>query len=187
MQIKAGTALIIIDQQKGLDYPQLGTRNNLNAAAIMLSLLSSWRKNNLPIIHIKHRSHCEESVFWPGQEGFDVKPDFIPFGNEPIIEKNTPCAFTKTYLEETLHDMGINSLVVVGASTSNSVEATVRTGSCRGFNIIVVEDACFTFSKPDYFGYQRTAQEVHAMSLANLQVEYAVIVHSSDLEFDVAT
>jgi hypothetical protein len=46
---------------------------------------------------------------------------------------------------------------------------------------IVVEDACFTFAKVDYFGCARTAAEVHAMSLANLHNEYAQAINSQDI------
>ncbi|WP_229800787.1 isochorismatase [Vreelandella hamiltonii] len=39
-----------------------------------------------------------------------------------------------------------------------------------------MSDATFTFAKCDYAGTERTANEVHAMSLANLAGEYAQIV-----------
>ncbi len=45
-----------------------------------------------------------------------------------------------------------------------------------GFDTWVVSDATFTFAKCDYAGTERTADEVHAMSLANLAGEYAQIV-----------
>lgn len=183
MNIAPTTALIIIDQQKGINNPKLGLRNNPNAELAILNLLSIWRRFNWPIVHVKHKSSEEESVFWPHQEGFEFKPEFVPFVHEMVIEKTTPCAFTKTSLEALLNEKGIGSLVVVGASTNNSVEATVRTGGCIGFNMIVVEDACFAFAKTDYAGVPRAAEEVHAMSLANLNGEYAVIVHSSELTF----
>ena len=35
--------------------------------------------------------------------------------------------------------------------------------------------------KVDYFGHRRTAEEVHAMSLANLQGEYAVVVSTEEV------
>ena len=71
--------------------------------------------------------------------------------------------------------------MVVGAATNNSVEASARTAGNLGFNVLVVEDACYTFDKADFFGVVRTADEVHAMSLANLQGEYATVVNSSAL------
>jgi hypothetical protein len=44
-----------------------------------------------------------------------------------------------------------------------------------GFETYLVADACFTFAKPDYEGRPRTAEEVHAMSLANLDGEYCTV------------
>ncbi len=181
MKLEAKSALIIIDQQKGIDNPKLGARNNKNAQEDILNLLSHWRRISWPIIHVRHRSKQIDSVFWPEQEGFEFKPEFSPRENEFVIEKQTPGAFTNTNLQHLLNQHGITSLVVVGASTNNSVEATVRTGACLGFNMIVIENACFAFAKVDYFGTLRTAEEVHAMSLANLNNEYALVVNSADL------
>ena len=183
MKIKPNFALVIIDQQKGINNPKLGSRNNPNAELEILNLLSIWRRFNWPIVHVKHKSSNEDSVFWPHQDGFNFKPEFVPFAHEIVIEKTTPCAFSKTPLEVLLTEQRIDSLIVVGASTNNSVEATVRTGGCIGFNVIVIENACFAFAKSDYADVPRTAEEVHAMSLANLNGEYAKVINSSELEF----
>lgn len=183
MNIKKVSALVIIDQQKGIAHPKLGSRNNPNAESEMLELLSQWRKMGWPVFHIRHRSMQIESVFWPDQKGFEFKLEFLPTANETVIEKKTPCAFAGTNLEILLKENAITSIILVGASTNNSVEATARSGGCKGFSVVVVENACFAFAKADYFGTKRTAEEVHAMSLANLENEYASIVHSSKAKF----
>lgn len=183
MDIKNTSALIVIDQQKGIASPKLGLRNNENAESEMLKLLYQWRNLGWPVFHIKHRSTQIESVFWPDQDGFEFKPEFLPIINEIVIEKKTPCAFSGTNLEILLNKQNLTSIVIVGASTNNSVEATVRSGGCKGFSVVVVENACFAFARPDYYGVRRTAAEVHAMSLANLANEYASIVHSSEIKF----
>ncbi|RYY77319.1 MAG: cysteine hydrolase [Gammaproteobacteria bacterium] len=183
MDLRMQTALVILDQQKGIDNPKLGPRNNKNAQAEILKLLVKWRELEWPIFHVRHRSTHIDSVFWPDQDGFEFKPEFVPLDNEAEIEKRTPCAFINTNLQSLLNQNGITSVVVVGASTNNSIEASVRTGSCLGFTIMVIEDACFAFAKRDYFGIQRSAEEVHAMSLANLNGEYARVVRSADLIF----
>ncbi len=174
-------SLIIIDQQKGIDNPRLGKRNNPSAEKHMLSLLDAWRNNNWPIFHIKHRSKEPTSIFWPGQEGFDFKDEFIPFAGERVIEKSVPCAFTNNSLETELNKIGSREIVIVGVVTNNSVESTARTGGNLGYKVYVVEDACYTFDKTDFFGTLRTAQEVHAMSLANLHNEYAEVVNSAKI------
>lgn len=171
-------ALIVIDQQKGIEHPKLGTRNNPGAEAVILSMLSLWREMNWPIFHVKHKSKQRESVFWPEQEGFEFKKEFQPLMGEKVIEKSVPCAFVNNSLENELRNLGINEVVIVGVATNNSVEATARTGGNLGFKVYVVENACFTFAKQDYFGTARSAEEVHAMSLANLHGEYATVISS---------
>ena len=69
-------------------------------------------------------------------------------------------------------------LVMAGVITNNSVEATVRTAGNLGFETYLVEDACFTFARPDWEGRLRTADEVHAMSLANLEGEYCSVIRT---------
>ena len=114
-------------------------------------------------------------------DGFEFKNEFLPEERESVIEKTVPCAFTNNNLEEKLKSDGINSLVIVGVSTNNSVESTARTGGNLGFQVTVREDGCYAFDKKDFFGKARTAQEVHAMSLANLHGEYATVINSSEL------
>ena len=63
----------------------------------------------------------------------------------------------------------------------NSVEASARTAGNLGFKTYVVANATFAFAKTDYAGVRRTADEVHAMALANLQGEYATVVTADEL------
>ena len=174
-------ALILIDQQKGLDHPKLGERNNPNAEQEMLTLLARWRKLAWPVVHIKHRSVEPDSVFWPEQEGFEFKQAFLPLVEEKVIEKSVPCAFINNSLERYIKNAGLDQIAIVGAATNNSVEATARTGGNLGFKVYVIEDACFTFAKPDFNGEPRTAEQVHAMSLANLDGEYATVINAEQL------
>jgi nicotinamidase-related amidase len=69
----------------------------------------------------------------------------------------------------------VNALVIVGVSTNNSVEASARSAGNLGFATVVVADATYTFAMRDYAGVERSADEVHAMALANLMSDYAAI------------
>src|ERR1700736_1290798 len=100
---------------------------------------------------------------------------------EPIIPKTTNNAFINTDLEQRLRSAGINTLVVAGVITNNSVEATVRMAGNLGFNTYLVEDATFTFARHDYRGVLRSAEDVHAMSLANMDGEYCRIVTTDEV------
>jgi len=75
-----------------------------------------------------------------------------------------------------LRAANLSPLIVTGVITNNSVEATVRMAGNLGFDTYLVEDATFTFARRDWRGTWRTADEVHAMSLANLDGEYCTVV-----------
>jgi nicotinamidase-related amidase len=80
-----------------------------------------------------------------------------------------------------LRAANLTMLVVTGVITNNSVEATVRMAGNLGFDTYLVEDATFTFARADWRGAWRTADEVHAMSLANLDGEYCTVVSTREV------
>lgn len=174
-------ALIIVDMQRGMADPAAGPRNNPEAEANIASLLTAWRRMRLPIVHVRHISRTVGSLFWPGQVGAEFQPQLAPMPNEHVVEKNVPDAFLNTGLERWLRVRGLDRLVVVGVSTNISVESTARTAGNLGFQVIVVSDATFAFDKPDYAGVLHGAAEVHAMSLANLDGEFATVTRTAEV------
>jgi nicotinamidase-related amidase len=177
-------ALLVIDVQKAIDAPYhavYGPRNNPYAEANIARLLSAWRLRGFPVLHIRHDSTSPESAYRPGQEGNEFKREVAPHENESIFPKRTNRAFIGTDLERSLRGAGLDTLVVTGVSTNNSVETTVRMAGNLGFHIYLVDDACFTFARPDFRGRMRSAEEVHAMSLANLDGEYCKVINTTDL------
>lgn len=171
--------LLIIDMQVGMTWPALETRNNHQAEATIARLLGEWRRSRRSIVHVRHISRTPGSPFWPGQPGVEFQPELLPLPNEHVVEKNVPDAFINTGLERWLHVRCESALVIVGVSTNNSVESTARSAGNLGFRTYVVSDATFAFDKTDFNGVKRSADEVHAMSLANLHGEYATVVHSA--------
>ena len=180
----ATTALLIIDLQKAIDDPRWaseGPRNNPQAENNVARLLRHWREAGRPIIHIRHDSREPNSSYRPGQPGNDFKPEALPLPGETVMAKQTNSAFIGTDLEAQLRERGIRDLVVAGVITNNSVEATVRMAGNLGFTVHLVEDACFTYARRDYHGRLRSAEEVHAMSLANLDGEYCRVTTTAEI------
>lgn len=175
------SALLLIDMQQGMRDPAAGERNNPDAEANIQRLLAAWRKAGWPVVHVRHASSTPGSPFWPGQPGASFQPELAPVAGEHVVEKNVPDAFLRTGLERWLHVRGLRRVVVVGVSTANSVESTSRSAGNLGFDTIVVSDACFTFARKDHAGVSRTADEVHAMSLANLEGEYAAVMSTAEI------
>ncbi len=177
-----GAALIVIDVQQAIDAPYHaaeGPRNNPGAEANIAALLTAWRRSGRPVIHVRHDSIWQTSAYRPGQPGNDFKPEAAPLPGEAIIAKRTNSAFIGTDLEQRLRAAGIANLVIAGVVTNNSVEATVRMAGNLGFVVTLVEDACFAFARRDWNGVLRSAEDVHAMSLANLNGEYCGIASTA--------
>ncbi|RRV07291.1 cysteine hydrolase [Pseudomonas sp. v388] len=181
MDIDSNCALIIIDMQQGINHPRLGRRNNPQAEQQASALLHAWRELARPVIHVRHFSRSPDSVFWPEQSGVEYQPAFLPQDGERELSKHTPDAFCGSFLELWLRADGTRQVLIVGVVTNNSVESTARSGGNLGFDVLVAHDACFTFDGRDFFGAARTAEDIHAMSLANLHGEYATVLATEQI------
>lgn len=179
-----GAALLIIDVQRAIDDPRWaadGPRNNAGAEANMAAILAAWRDRRWPVVHIRHDSTVPGSTYTPGTPGHGFKDAVMPRAGETVMGKTTNSAFIGTGLELWLRGQDIGSVVVMGVITNNSVEATVRTAGNLGFAVWLVEDACFTFARRDRRGHLWAAEDVHALSLANMDGEYATIVTAAEI------
>ena len=174
-------ALLVIDLQKAIDHPDWGQRNNPEAEQNVAALLGAWRAAGRPVYHVRHDSTEPASHYRPRQPGHEFKPEAQPVAGETVVAKRTNSAFIGTGLEAKLRDRNQSLLIVAGVITNNSVESTVRMAGNLGFDTFLVEDACFTFGRKDWTGRFRSAAEVHAMSLANLDGEYCIVVRTGDV------
>ena len=178
-ELPASAALLIIDLQKAIDAPYWGPRNNPDCERNVAMLLGRWRATRRPIYHIKHDSTEPQSAYRPGQPGNDFKDEVKPRAGETVVTKRVNSAFIGTDLAPILTRDGHVPLVVTGVSTSNSLEATVRMGGNLGLEMFVVSDGCFTFDKKTLDGRMFKAEDVHALSLAHMHGEYAVVVDTA--------
>jgi 3-hydroxybutyryl-CoA dehydrogenase len=181
VDLPANSALIVIDMQRAIDHPSWGQRNNPDAERIIASLLDVWRQRGLLVWHVRHDSREPDSTYRPGQPLHEFKRETAPVGGERVVPKQTPSAFVGTPLEQELRAAGCDAVVIAGVITNNSVEATARHAGNLGFATYVVEDGCFTFGKRDWQGRWRSADEVHALSLANLEGEYCTVARAADV------
>jgi nicotinamidase-related amidase len=186
LRLPRDTVLIVIDMQVAIDDPKWGRRNNSQAEQKAGQLLAAWRECGLKVIHIRHDSTFPASPYQPGQPGHHFKPEVMPLPGEQIVAKSTPSAFVGTSLEAYLEAGGHTTLVVAGVLTQNSVESTVRHAGNLGFRVIVAQDACAATDVVDLHQRIWMAEDVHALSLANLNGEYADISDSATIAAAVA-
>jgi nicotinamidase-related amidase len=176
----AERALVIIDIQN--DYFSGGNmelEGSDAAAANAAKALELFRKQNLPIVHVRHLSTRPGATFFiPGSKGADIHRMVIPTDGETVVEKNFPNAFRGTDLQAKLGNA--KELVVAGMMTHMCVDASVRHAADLGYRLTVLGDACATRSQT-FAGETVPARQVHAAFLAALNGFYAKVIATHEL------
>jgi len=178
-----GPALIVIDVQRAFDEWEAAgqRRNNRDAVRHIVQLLAAFRTARAPIFHIRHEGTQPGSSFRPGSSGYKVKDEAKEMEGEPVIVKRVNSAFIGTDLESRLRAAAIQTVVICGATTNHCVETSTRMAGNLGFDAWLVRDATWTFDRVGPDGDTHSAEEIHAMTLANLYAEFARIVRTADV------
>lgn len=169
------SALILIDVQQGFDNPRWGIRNNPQAEHNMGGLLSAWRENSWPVIHVCHSSTEPDSPLRADAPGHQFKDFVQPQAQEPIFEKNVNSAFIGTELHDYLTRYGFQNLVMVGLTTDHCVSTSVRMAANLGYQVTLVSDATATFDRISPDGQHFSAEEIHQVHLASLNQEFCQV------------
>jgi nicotinamidase-related amidase len=77
-----------------------------------------------------------------GNREHDILAELQPDPAEPVINKTTMSAFHSSGFESCMNALGISQLCFTGISTNSCVEGTARDAAERGFQCLLVEDAC---------------------------------------------
>jgi nicotinamidase-related amidase len=85
-----------------------------------------------------------------GTFGTEIHPDLGPRQSEVLITKHRVSPFYNTSLEILLRTMGVNRIYCSGVSTQAVVQATVRDGHDRDFEMVVIEDCCAAHSAAEH-------------------------------------
>lgn len=140
------TAIVTIDIQ--LDYfpggrfPLFRAKAAARKAAL---ILAAGRERGLPVFHVRHEGLDPKSRFLvAGTPGTKLHPALaVPGdGSEPVIVKHLPDSFLGTDLEERLRATGAERVVWMGMMSWMCVDTTVRAAKAKGFDNVLVEDAC---------------------------------------------
>jgi nicotinamidase-related amidase len=170
------TALIIIDVQKGFDDSFWGKRNNPGAEPNIARLLGAFREAGAKVVHVRHMSAEPTSPLRPGQPGNELKAEVRPRPGEAVVEKTVNSSFLGTVLEPLLDRAGIETVVIVGLTTSHCVSTTARMAGNLGYQTFVVSDATATFERKAPDGELIPAELMHRVALTEIHGEFATVV-----------
>jgi len=76
-----------------------------------------------------------------------VRDDLDMQEGDMLINKLSSGAFYTSNLDATLRFMGIKTLFFTGVCTNMCVESTAREAVDRGYNAVIIEDACATYKQ----------------------------------------
>lgn len=178
------TALLIIDVQndyfKGGNMPLVGAEE---AGKNTQKVLEYFRKNNLPVINIKHIATNDGATFFlPDTKGAEINSLVEPKNGEKVIVKHYPNSFRETELLAYLQSKQIKNLVITGMMTDVCVESTTRAAFDLGFTNTIIGDATATRDR-EVNGQVVKAAEVQRSFLAGISALgnlYAQIVNTND-------
>ncbi|MEZ5584120.1 MAG: isochorismatase family protein [Candidatus Competibacteraceae bacterium] len=173
--------LVILDVQDAIDQPVWDGKNNPDYLIAIQRLLTHWRKDGWPVLHIKHDEPTPTSTYHTHGPWNAIKSEVAPIAGEPVIAKQQNCAFIGTELNNTLKEMQADRLVLVGVVIHNSMDATIRAGKAYGYSIILPSDATTAVPVAGTDGKVWGAQAVYDLTLAILGSEYAEIMTSEDV------
>lgn len=113
-------------------------------------LLAAARAAGAPVIYTRvvfHPSGADGGLFVrkvpalrklvEGAPMGEIVPTLAPKPEDLVITKNYPSAFFGTSLATTLHAQGIDTVILIGCSTSGCVRATAVDGIQYGFRVVV--------------------------------------------------
>lgn len=173
--------LLLIDVQQGLDDPWFGHRNNPAAEENILRLLTRWRQQQWPVVHVQHASINPLSPLHPEQPGYKLKDQTAPQADERCFVKQVNSAFIGTELEKHLNNTGTDTLVVCGLTAEHCVSTSVRHAGNLGFNVMLAADATASFDSTDHNGKHFPAQQVYDISLSTLNGEFCTVSATEEI------
>ena len=140
--------LLVVDTQKGCFDERLyafeTVRKNIK------QLIDAARENGVEVVYVQHNDGPGTDLD-KATDKYEIYEECAPESGERRFEKNVNSAFhPMTGLTEYLQSKGEKDIIAVGVSTDYCMDATIKCGFEKGFNIYVPSYTNSTYDNP-YF------------------------------------
>ena len=155
----------------------------VDAVAHSVALLEAARKAGAPVIYTKvlyHPSGADGGLFVKkvpalrmlveGEPLAEIDPKIPPAPEDLVIVKNYPSPFFGTSLNSTLMGLGVDTLILIGCSTSGCVRAGAIDAIQFGYRVIVPRECV---------GDRHDAP--HDANLFDINAKYGDVVSKADV------
>ncbi len=167
-----------------------------DALPVIRRLIDKCHEKGIPVIYSTGESHDDlwyrgawahknrrtgEDVEAPpprqtNRPGTDIMDEIAPAPQDIVIRKLKPSVFHGTPLMGFINDLGADSLIVTGTTTSGCVRASVLDAFSENLRCTLVEEGCFDRS-----------QASHAINLCDMHAKYAYVISTDDAIDFIAT
>jgi nicotinamidase-related amidase len=163
-------------EQQQDEYPSSCGIYAHNAIGPISELFSTARRLEVPVVHVtggklRYSGSTNRRTVDGADDGWEFQPECAPLPGEVIVEKYRASGFYGTTLVSELVRRQIDTLIVVGESTSGCMRATTVDGYSNGFHMVVVEDGVFDRSWLN-----------HCVNLFDLHHKYADVMTSRTVQ-----
>lgn len=161
------------------DYPTACGEVGWQAVGQISRLLELFRGKDWPVIypyvapkgaHDRGRLGAKvPAIMDIPEKGYAFVADVAPEAQDLLLPKKHPSAFFATPLVSHLVDLGVDTVVVTGCTTSGCVRSSVVDAFAYNFRILLPHDAC----------YDRAAV-IHQVNLFDIGQKYADVMSTTD-------
>ncbi len=163
------------------EYPTSCGEVGWNAMRKIALLLAEFRRNGWPVLypHVAPKNKATDSgrlaekvpaIMDIPERGYQFPPEIAPREGDVLLPKKHPSAFFATPLVSHLIDLGADTLIVTGCSTSGCVRGSVVDAFAYNFKVLVPHDAV----------YDRSATS-HAVNLFDMASKYADVASTAEV------
>ena len=177
-------ALLIVDFINGFTDPGTGLGGDYGAElSVTAKLLDEFRARALPVCFttVAYEPHLRDggqfivkvpalSILVKGSEWVKVDERIRPRPSERVVLKKYASAFFDTRLDMELQGLGVDTVIIVGCTTSGCIRASAIDSMQNGFRTVVVRDAVGD-----------RAQTPHEVNLFDIDAKYGDVVSSRDV------
>ena len=150
-----------------------------NAVDKIALLLAEFRANDWPVLypHVAPKLNFDTgrlsdkvpAIMNVASRGYDFVEEVAPCEGDILLPKKHPSAFFGTPLASYLINLGADTLVVTGCTTSGFVRGSVVDAFAYNFRVLVPQDAVYDRS-----------QISHAVNLFDMAEKYADVMPTAD-------
>jgi len=162
------------------EFPTACGQVGWDAVTQIQKLLTLFRDRKWPVLYpyvspkesfdVGRLAEKVPALMTVARKGYEFVAEVAPQGNDILLPKKHPSAFFGTPLVSYLIDLGIDTLVVTGCTTSGCVRGSVVDGFAYNFRVAVPSDAVYDRSHTS-----------HAVNLFDMSEKYADVATTDEL------